>query len=201
MKNIRNSRVIPVVLVLILVAVAIAAMISLARAVFFSDASQTAVSNIDTSRESLRSSTADRSVRMTVRGPIVADEEFRSYQVSVRPNGRTITLFNGYLDTQLQQQTFGNNVPAYEEFVFALDRAGLAQGSELSGDNNDIRGICATGRVYQFEILDNNKSVKTLWTSTCKGAEGSLRAKLPAVRSLFHAQIPDSTSLIRTIGL
>ena len=201
MINVKNSRVIPVALVLILVAVAIAAMISLARAVFFSGGSQTTVSQIDVSREALVSSTVDRSVRMTVRGPIVADEKFHSYQISVRPNTRTMTTFNGYLDTQLQQQVFSNNIPAYEEFVFALNRAGLADGKELTGESNDIRGICATGRVYQFEILNNSKSVKTLWTSTCKGIEGSLSAKLPTVRSLFHAQIPDSSSLIRTIDL
>ena len=201
MINLKNSRVIPVVLVLILVAVAIAAMISLTRAVFFSGGGQAVVSQPDTSRDSLRSSSAERSVRMTVRGPIVADEKFHSYQISVRPNGRSITLFNGYLDKQVQQQTFSNNIPAYEEFVFALDRAGLAQASELTGDNNDIRGVCATGRIYQFEMLDSNKLVKSLWTSTCKDIDGSLQAKLPAVRSLFHAQIPDSTSLIRTIAL
>jgi hypothetical protein len=200
MANYRTSRIIPIVLVIIIVIVAVAALVSLARVVFFSGGSSTpAVA--DTSREALLNSTASHSVSLMVRGPIVADEEFHSYRIEVSPDSRQLTTYTGYLDTTVDQQTLGNSVAAYEEFVHALDKANLARGTELEGERNDIRGICATGRVYQFAILDNDNSVKTLWTSTCRGSQGSLNASYQQLTELFLDQFPDGAALIRNVRL
>jgi hypothetical protein len=202
MANFKNSRIIPIALVLIIIAVAIAAVVSLTRAVFFSGSSnQTSTAKVDDSQQSLVSTTAERSVRMTVRGAIVADESFHSYRIVISPNTRNLTTFNGYLDTQVDQVALGNNIPAYEEFVHALSNANLAKGTELTGDKNDIRGICATGLVYQFDIINADKIVKNLWTSTCKGSSGSLDASVTQLRSLFTVQIPDAQTLIRKVSL
>jgi hypothetical protein len=194
------SRIIPIALVLIIVAVAIAALVSLTRAVFFSGTSTT-TATVDTSRTALLSTTADRSVRLTVRGPIVADESFRSYQIVVSPSSRTLVTYSGYLASKIDQVALGNNIPAYDQFVHALDRANLTKGTELTGDKNDTRGICATGRVSQFEILTTSASVKNLWTSTCGGSPGSLDANVTQLTSLFVSQIPDASTLIRKVNL
>lgn len=201
MATYRNSRIIPIALVLIIVAVAIAALVSLARAVFFSGSSQSTTTQVDISKETLLSSAAENAVRMTVRGTIVADEEFRSYQISVSPTSRSLTTYTGYLDKRIDGVQLSNNIPAYEEFVFALDKANLAKGTELSGDKNDLRGICATGLIYQFEILKDNAAVKTLWTSTCKGSKGSLDANLAQLIQLFTSQIPTANTLTSKLRL
>ena len=201
MASYRTSRIIPLALVLIIIAVAVAALVTLARAIFFSGSSQTAVTQIDVSREALLSTTVDRSVKMTVRGSIVADEEFRSYQIVITPSSRTLTTYTGYLDKQVDQVALGNNIPAYEEFVYALNRANFVRGTELTGDKNDTRGICATGSVYEFGVLKANVSVKGLWTSTCKDAKGSLSANVSQLTNLFTSQIPKASSLISKIKL
>jgi hypothetical protein len=201
MVNFKNSRIIPVILVIVIIAIAIAAIISFGRVVFFSGSNQASVTDVDVSREALLSTTADRSVRMTVRGAIVADESFHSYRIVVTPNTRTLTTFNGYLDTTVDQVSLSNNIPAYEEFVHALDNANLSKGTELSGDKNDIRGICATGLVYQFDIMNSDQTIKNLWTSTCKGSSGSLDANVSQLKNLFTVQIPNAQSLIRKISL
>jgi len=200
MARLNISRIIPIVLVLIIVAVAIAALVSLTRAVFFSGSSQTA-STIDVGREALLDTKADRSVRMTVRGSIVADEEFRSYQITIAPANRSLTTYTGYLDKKVDQVILGNNTPAYEQFVYAADRANIMKGTELSGDKNDTRGICATGRVYQFEVLKADKVIKNLWTSTCRGSLGSLDANIDQLTNLFVVQLPTADVLIRKISL
>ncbi len=200
MSNIRNSRIIPIALVVILSIVAIAALASLARVVFFSGTSPVATSS-DAGQQSLISTTADRSVTMTVRGPIVADENFRSYQIVVTPSKRTLTTYSGYLDKKLDQISLANNIPAYEEFVHALDRADLMQGTELKGDNNDVRGLCAIGSLYEFTTLQSEKPVKSLWTTTCKSIKGSLSARMVTVKSLFIAQIPNARTQISEIRL
>lgn len=201
MANYKTSRILPVVLVVVIVIVAIVALVSLARLVFFSDNNSSTEQVTDTSRTALLNTSEGRSVQVTVRGPIVADEAFHSYRMSVSANQRSITTYNGYLDTVVAQNTLGNNTAAYEQFVYALDKANLAKGTAFEGEQNDIRGICAGGRVYEFSILNGAENVKTLWTSTCNGSRGSLDASVNQLTGLFNAQIPDATNLIRAVNL
>lgn len=200
MANYRTSRVIPIVLVIVIIIIAITALVSLARVVFFSGSSST-TTTADVSREALLNTTADRSVTMTVRGPIVADEKFHSYQIDISANARTIKTYTGYLDTVVDQTSLGNSVAAYDEFVHALDKADLTKGTQLDGDKNDTRGICATGNVYDFKILNGNDTVKDLWTSTCRGSSGSLNASVSQLTSLFVKQIPGADTQIQKLGL
>lgn len=199
MANYRTSRILPIILVIVIIIIAVAAIVSLARVIFFSESSNTAI--VDESRDALLSTTAGRSVTMTVRGPIVADEEFHSYQIDITPTSRTIRTYTGYLESVVASNTLANNVASYEQFVYALDKADLADGKELVGDKNDVRGVCATGRVTEFAILNNGNTVKKLWTSTCKGSPGSLDASAVQLTSLFVNQIPDADKLIKKVSL
>lgn len=200
MARYRTSRIIPIILVIIIAIVAIAALVSVARVIFFSG-SGSSPDVVDTSREALLTTSAGHSVTMTVRGPIVADEEFHSYKIDISANDRTLNTYSGYLDSVVDRKALGNNKAAYEEFVHALDKADLPVGDELEGDRNDVRGICATGRVYQFTILDNGEPVKSLWTSTCKGSPGSLDASADQLARLFISQVPDAEELINRVDL
>lgn len=201
MARLSSSRIIPVVLVIIIVAVTIAALISLTRAVFFSSTSTTENNSVDISKVALLSTTSERSVRLTVRGPIVADELFHSYQITISPSSRMLNTYSGYLAGQVDQLALTNNIPAYEQFVYALDKANLVKGAELTGDKNDTRGICATGRVYQFEVIKADNIIKDLWTSTCKGSVGSLDADVDQLTDLFIDQLPSASTLIRKVKL
>jgi hypothetical protein len=195
-----SSRVVPILLVLIVIAIAIAALVSAGRAIFGGN-DPAAQTQVDTGRDTLLNTALGHSVRMTVRGPIVADETFRSYQVNVDPSERALTAYAGYLSDPLDSKNYSNNAKAYEEFVYALDKANLMKGTALTGDKDDTRGICATGNVYEFEVLKDNKVVKRLWTSTCKGSVGSLKASVTQLETLFHNQIPDNRAVLRTIDL
>lgn len=195
----RFTRILPIALIVIIAVIAVAALISLARVVFFPANSNTNNDVIDTSRQALVETTASHSVRMTVRGPIVADEEFRSYQVTITPANRQLVTYKGYLDTQVDAVNLPNNVKAYDQFVHALDKANLAKGVALTGDKNDLRGICATGQVTDFVILDGDTTVKELWTSTCSGSKGSLNANVEQLSDLFLAQIPDANVTLKKI--
>lgn len=195
-----SSRVVPIILILIVVAIAIAVLVSVGRAIFGGNSSQE-TAKVDLGVESLLNTSVDRSVRMIVRGPLVADENFRSYQIAVDSSSRRLTTYSGYLDQTIESVQLGNNTKAYEEFVYALARANLMKGEELEGDKNDMRGICAAGRVYEFEVLQGNSVIKRLWTSTCKGSAGSLKASVKQVDKLFINQIPDSKTTLNKIDL
>jgi hypothetical protein len=133
---------------------------------------------------------------MTMRGPITANETARSYTITVSPSKRNMTTYQGYINDEIDNEDLDNNVQAYTQFVNALSRAELMEGTPLSGEENDTKGICATGFVYEFEVRQDSKTIQKLWTSTCKGSPGSLEANLTQVSRLFQVQIPDFTKLL-----
>lgn len=178
--------------------IAIVALVSAGRALFGGKPA-TEQSNVqqDKSQANLLDTSSNRGVRATVRGAIVADENFRSYQIVVTPSSRTMTAYKGYLGEVIDSKQYSNNVKAYDEFVHALDKANFTKGQQLPGDKDDTRGICATGTVYEYDLLDGTNSTKHLWTSTCDGSKGSLQASVSQVQNLFTKQIPDYSDLTR----
>lgn len=195
---------IPVVVVLIVIGIAVWGLFSLGRAMFSgeggsADPDATVPSN--NGKAALVETTADRSVRMVARGPIVADENFYSFSITVTPDSRNMTTYKGYMGETVESEQLGNNVQAYTQFVNALSRANLMEGTPLTGEANDINGVCATGYVYEFEVMQGTNAVQKLWTSTCKGSPGSLKANLAQVLNLFRAQIPNYSKVIKTIKL
>ena len=202
MSRYSRSRFFPILLVVIIMIIAIVALVSLARAIFFSgDRSSETSQQVDVSRESLLNTAEGHRVQMTIRGPIVADETFNSYRISVSQSSRSLVTYTGYLDKPLDEIRLGNNIPAYEEFVHALDKANLAVGEQFPEDRDDTRGICATGRIYEYEIIKDDTVVKRLWTSTCKGSPGSLQASAEQLTNLFTVQIPDAREALNKIRL
>lgn len=195
------SRFIPIILVIVITIVAIAAVIAIGRSLFGGDNRTTPSSTTDVGREALLATDTSRAVRLTVRGPIVAEEQFRSYQVTLSPDARIMTTYEGYLDKQLESKRFGNNVKAYEELVYALEKRKMMEGRDLTAEQNDLRGICATGKVYTFETLQNSQPIKTLWTSDCSGSKGSAVANVAEIIDMFQKQIPDGKKMAQSVGL
>lgn len=194
MANYRTRRFIPVALIVIIIVIAIIGLVYLARVMFFS--SNSTLIQADTSRESLLSTAADRAVRLKVRGNIVADEDFRSYQIQITPNERILALYKGYEKQEFDNITLDNNIPAYEQLVYALNRARMMNNSELTGESNDTRGICASGLLYEFQILKADKVLKSLWTTSCNRPRGSLGVSLAPLTSLFTVQISGAQTKI-----
>lgn len=193
------TRLIPVILIIVIAIVAIAALVALGRAIFSGGSSTPQAT--DTSESALLSTSGDRGVRMMVRGPIVASENFHTYTIDVSPSARSLTTYQGYDKNVTSNETLANTTPAYEQFVHALDKANLAKGTSFTGDKDDTRGICATGNVYEFAIYQSDNIIKHLWTSTCKGSPGSLDASVTQLQNLFTRQIPDASSVISKTGI
>jgi hypothetical protein len=188
------SRVLPTILVIVVMVIAVVGLISAARNLFFDRPTETEIGSDDLLNTSL-----NRNVRMTVRGPIVADEEFRTYDITISPTSRDLVLYAGYRERELDSIRLNNNTRAYEEFVYALDRAELMEGREYDDERDDVRGICATGGLYEFEIRDGNHTLKRLWTSTCRRSTGTLRADRQHIQDLFLRQIPDQREVLAPV--
>lgn len=196
-----SRRLFPILLVAIIMIIAIVALVSAGRALFGGkpSANQTA-STQDQAQANLLDTATNRGVRVTVRGAIVAQENFRSYQIVVTPATRAMTVYKGYLGDVLDSKQYTNNIKAYDEFVHALDKANFTKG-ESTKDKEDTRGICASGTVYEYDLLDGTNSTKRLWTSTCSGSKGTFQASVDQVQGLFSKQIPDYASLTKGMVL
>jgi hypothetical protein len=203
-------RLVPIILGLIIAGLVIAALVSIGRTFFGSGGSSGSTSKspspspsvqVNAGKQALTSTSSDRSVQLTVRGPIVADESFHSYTVTITPSSRNMTTYTGYMGQTVDNVQLSNNTPAYEQLVYALNRAKLMDGTPLTGDANDERGICATGSIYEFQVLQGTNSIQKLWTSTCAGSPGSLKANLGQVTNLLEQQIPTFSALVQKINL
>lgn len=188
-----SNRIFPIILIVVVIVALIAGLITVGNYLFggSGDAEQQK-SKAEEASEQLLKVDVDRSVRLTVRGPIVANEEFRSYQIGISPTQREYTVYKGYLDSVESRKTYSNNNKAYDEFVHALDKAALTKAGKYTEEEaSDLRGICATGRVYQYEILNSGSLAASYWTSTCKGSPGTFGASVDQINNLFISQIPD----------
>lgn len=194
-----SSRIVPALLIVAAVVVAIVALVAVGRAILGGDTQVPPAE--DPARRRLLTTDADHSVRMTVRGPIVADENFYSYTVTVSPTGRRMTTYSGYQEQQLENYQFSNSTKAYTEFVNALDAEGFTKQDDAPEEQESTDGICADGRLYTFEVMVAQSAVQQLWTSSCKNAPGTFKGNAPAVRTLFLRQIPDSATHLRAIDL
>ena len=201
MQRNNGARFFPLIIIIVIVALVIAAIISIGRAVFNtgSDSSTQAPAALDKDREALLNTSVGRSVQMTVRGPIVAEENFTSYRITASNSERSMKVYKGYLEEETGGKTLGNNTQAYEQFVYALDKANLMKGAaeeKAAEVEDDLRGICARGYVYEYTLLSGDNEVKKLWTSTCEGSKGTLDASKEQLTQLFLAQIPGSNEMI-----
>lgn len=153
---------------------------------------------IDAGEAALTTIHGGSGVRMTVRGKIVADEVHNSYRITVRPQSRVMNVYQGYLGTLYRSKVDVNNFEAYTEFAYALAHAGLMRGSESS---IDTRGICPSGLLTTFEVLDNDNVVKALWHTSCSKDVESFVGKYSDIEKLFAGQIVDYKTLLKGVKL
>lgn len=191
-----SRRLAPLILTAIVSILVIAILVAVGRALLQRSPS-TSIDEVEDTSQSLLSTASGHKVQMTVRGPIVADEDFRSYQITISPSSRKFVAYSGYLDRVTNEKSFGNSVAAYEELVYALDRIKVMDGEEGSGDTNDVRGICSGGQLYEFAILEGDKTLKKLWTTSCKKSPGTLKANPQQAGDLIVKQVPDGFKLVR----
>src|SRR5690606_11253357 len=96
-----------------------------------------------------------------------------------------------------------NSTAAYTEFVNALSLAGFTEEAERSDEEEpaSMEGMCATGRLYTFELLQAQSVVRELWTTNCRQIPGTFRGDAVLIRDLFLDQIPNSKELLRDVDI
>lgn len=187
-----------ILLILVIIILAISGILWIARTLFGDVPKPTAET---AGVKALTEITDASGVRMMVRGPIVAGEDKRSYAITIRPNARTMTTYRGYMGEVVRTENLPNDTKAYTELSFALKRAGMMNSRELNDASRDLRGICAAGLLYQFETLNYDEVIESLFVTSCDTGRGSFAGLLSSVQELFLRQIPNQGELRREIDL
>ncbi len=200
MKKKKNKlvKVLPIIIIFLIILLVSFTLITLGR-VLLSKTSGPTQETVDiraVARDNLLTVDDSHYVMMRVRSKIVGDESFNSYRIMISPSERILATYKGYSGDATQTKRFDNTVTAYEQFVYALDKANLVKGQPFPDERDDTRGICATGEVYDFDIVVDDISVGHYWSSTCRGSRGSLMANTNQIKSLFLNQIPDAAKII-----
>lgn len=157
------------------------------------------VSDAERNRRSVTTIHSGRSVRMTVYGPVVANEDRQSYEITVSTSARRFAAFTGYTQTQISSLDFDNTYEGYQQFVFALERAGFDRERKVTEDKADDRGACSSGKKYVYELFENGDSIKRVWTTTCGNAKGTFGGTNSVTRDLFNRQIPEFQDAIEPL--
>lgn len=193
------SRIILIILVISIIGLLVAAILGVGKGILSSDGDTAQKTDSKDEKPLLLTNIPDERVEMTVRGPLVADEEFRSYTISVSQKERTMNVYKGYKNDLSKNTKLYNNGESFTQFVYALERVGMT--GQIDGVSGETRGICATGELITFNVYNKDELKKTLWASTCDGSKGNMAGDVGKLQRLFSRQIPEYSNLLKKTGL
>jgi hypothetical protein len=143
--------------------------------------------------------TTDAVARLTIDGPIVANQSHVAIRVTVGRDDVTFEQIQGYQGGVVNQQTFANNSDAYVNFLFAMEHAGLTKGNKAA-NLKDERGYCPLGSRYIIEFVQEDKELERYWATSCGGVK-TYQGALGLTLALFKAQVPGYVDLSKNVGL
>lgn len=140
----------------------------------------------------------DAAVQMIIDGQINADQNHSAVRVTITNSDVTFEQIQGYQGTVVNTQTYQNNVSAYNNFLYAIGRAGF-----LLGDNNpklaNEKGYCALGSRFVFTLNEGGNQIQRYWATSCGGVS-TYKGNLGLTVSLIKLQVPDYSKLTSNIS-
>jgi len=126
--------------------------------------------------------------KLTIDGPINADSQHQSIDISVSSSQVVYRQVNGYDSDVVKQETFTNTQSAYYNFLRAIALAGYKEGNtEVSASNPT--GYCSSGDRYIYKLTENGSNIINFWSTSCGGPK-TYDGDVDITLSLFEAQVP-----------
>lgn len=143
--------------------------------------------------------TTDAQVRLTIDGPINADQEHEQVQIIVSNTSAVYQQIQGYQGNVVNQKTYANNVNSYTNFLAALGHAGFTRGTNNPALKNET-GYCPLGSRYIYELQQDGQDIERFWSTTC-GSPSTYGGNASLTLNLFEAQIPDFSTLTENLSI
>ena len=134
-----------------------------------------------------------------VSGEIQAKEEHREIRISVNRNERVFEVISGYDGKVIARKTFPNSSDAFEEFMYALERAGFTD--DRNSEFDTVKGVCPKGTRSEYVLSKQGAELSRLWSTSCSRKDGSFAGERRLVRDLFQNQILNYRDLTRDVSL
>lgn len=133
-------------------------------------------------------------IAMSVRGPVVAQENHYDIDLKITSSGRNLVIYRGYDRKKVAKRIdLDNSDRAFNDLSLALSNNGFM--SEAKGNVTKNNGLCASGQLIDFRVSDGDKS-QTLWTTSCGSNLGNFGGRSSVVVDLLLNQIPGSRQAI-----
>lgn len=143
----------------------------------------------------LTNPTAETSVTMTARGPIVAREHHYSISLTITKSSRSLTVYKGYNQAEtFKRVDLNNDEAAFKDLLLALNNNGMLASKTSGIAKND--SLCSDGQLIEFSVGNGNKNQTSLWTTSCGSVSGNFGGDRAKIVDLLMNQIPDSKSII-----
>jgi hypothetical protein len=139
-------------------------------------------------------------VRLTIDGPINANQNHQQVQITADQNSVTYDQIQGYDGNVINQQQFTNSENAYSAFLHALEVAGFTEGNS-SAALSDEQGQCPLGDRFTFELIQNGNDLERFWTTSCPKSPRNYEGDAPLTITLFQAQVPGYGTLTKNLFL
>jgi hypothetical protein len=152
-----------------------------------------------TGKSTLSYATTDAQARLTIDGPVNADQNHQIVQITVGKDLVTYQQIQGYQGHAVNTLTFANNENAYANFLLALARAGFTNGSN-DPSLQDERGYCPLGDRYIFQFTQDGTDIERYWATNC-GNPKTYLGNLNLTLDLFQAQVPNYSVLAGGLDL
>lgn len=143
--------------------------------------------------------TTDAQVRLTIDGPINADQIHQQVQIIVSNISSTFKQIQGYQGNVVNQKSYASNVNAYTNFLAALGHAGFTSGTNNPALKNEM-GYCPLGSRYIFELQQDGQDIERFWSTSC-GSPKTYAGNTGLTLTLFQAQIPDYNALTTNLSI
>lgn len=164
-----------------------------AQEIFFGKKSENSSAKLNAGEKLLENPNNNLGARISVRGPIIAQEKHYSLAMTITQNSRNLTIWRGYDGEIFKQIQRTNSAKSFADFVGAIKRAGIATERKITDQGKGSKaGICASGQLIKFEILEKNSVKFSLWTTSCKSNPGNFGGEGENIKELFLRQIPNA---------
>lgn len=143
--------------------------------------------------------TSTATARFIVDGPVVANENHRSFEIEVAENVVSMTVYGSYGQRVIEEKSYRNTTESFDTFLSALENERVTDrfGDTDEEDDHEEIGVCPRGRRYIVEL----DSAVRRWSTSCRNSEGTAGFNMRSIRSLFEDQVPNYRDLVRGTGL
>jgi hypothetical protein len=160
--------------------------------------SSTPASALSTTYNLLEPTATDTTLRVTIQGPTVADENHVAVRYTISKNSRVVESLKGYKNTVDKSQSLPNSAESYRELLNALSSSRLSRRRDTSAV---FATSCSSGNRYTYELFTgSNKHIDT-WTSNCDPKLGTFAGDLSSANQLVRTQFPNLSDIPNAYAL